>query len=281
MEIENREQREAADMMWFKRGIDEVETGDRDPFEFAAEVGDKKWSKEFIEKVVVLAEDKCLEKIRFLEDYQLNLRGDCVSKERVESTETNGFYGVLRNERVKLDTEETRYSVLALVASAVVKAYSIARMYEKRAKHIDGARKIPVLMYGFNKFNENRGFVPLEKDNSYFGGETDDMGHRVSDMYFMKMPSFDSVSNGADEPTYDQFFSGIPLHNQGGEEEAVSVLGRKRNKVFSNIESSGWAIELGRPEAYLKSLIIVDTLLLETQEYDERVRDEAVEHPEK
>lgn len=278
MERETREQYEAAEIMWLKRGIDEVESGVRDPFEFGNELGSRKWSRELLEKATLLVEDACLQKIGLLEDYELNLRGDCVSKDRVHSVETHYVYGTYRNERVKLDTDDKKQAALVLVAGTVIKVYTTARLYERRSKEKkEGNPEVPVIMYGFNTFNQNQDFSPLQRSNKYFRGETDDIGNSVSEMFFLEIPTLGTRGNASQSISGDDDFFPLPSLLNPDETQALlnsKSLNERRNKVFSTIETSGWDICLYNPESYLKSLILADTLLLEVEEYDRRLRGE-------
>jgi hypothetical protein len=269
METENGELREAADMMWFKRGIGEVETGDRDPFEFAAEVSAKDWDVEFFEKIVPLIESKCLEKIRLLENYQLNLRGDCVDKSRVDSVEEYSVYGTLRNKQLELKSPDEKYLALGSALSAVVKVYGTAQMYWRRAKSETRSEdKLPVIMYGFNKFGDSSG-EDKSIDDIYFKGDADDIGNRVSEMHFLEIPThIMEASDGADK---EPFFSNPPWPEDKPYETAESS--KKRLKRFDPvIREHEFMTELLHPKACAKAMVILDTLLVELASYDERTR---------
>lgn len=271
MEKENLERKIEAEKMWFKKGVDQVESGEWDPFSFIAKIKERGLSDEQCETFIPLLEQKCLQRINLLKEYQLNLRGDCVEKKRVDSEEKWAIYGTFRNARADLKTEEEKLQVLGAMMVALGYAHNMARTYEKKEKleHHDYS-KVPVIMYGFKRFNKNDVYKPGEP---YIEGMTDDYGQTTEKMYFLPLPPTTSWTHSGSSEEGDIAFP-PPTPTIPHENIQFSSSFQKRMSRFAPLEESGVnTMIISEARAYLNRLVVLHALFTDLESYDEQAKE--------
>jgi hypothetical protein len=246
--------------MVVKNNLNKLRLGHIDIDEVLAELEEKHWSSEMYEALIPVAEKECVDKIGLLENYQLQLRGDCIEEERADRVLYHQKFGSVRNVRRTLLTEDDKVNAVGVSLEMICFANNHARVYEKYNQEKGDDKKVPVLMYGFRTFSKRQAPLTNEDFNRYFEGATDDIGADSDEMRSIILPKTTKRTIDGQSVESNTVFP-PPSFN----EERLLLLPPIAYKRLDRISVP--LVGVAEPKAYFNALLMLHKILSDLELY--------------